>query len=204
MQSLSSDVRSGLGWLWLALLHPSNALNLARRAWGPFVYERQRCGRRNEVAAALRQPLQAGPEGERPDWWVSGEQRWGAVERLRARWANARGRYQGGTTWRECWGPPPRTCSFCGGAHPDDAAAMLRFGWESHGTTKQYKRYLEPAGSNAYHEKLYGPHRVSAEALEGVASPGSPVPPVKVYLQHFTQAQVDNFNAALDAQEAIV
>lgn len=71
-------------------------------------------------------------------------------------------------------GEQPRTCSFCGGVHPEDAIALIVSGWRVGGTDKSYKRYIEPP--------LGQPH---------------PVPPVKVYAQHFTPEQVDAFNAAL-------
>lgn len=72
-------------------------------------------------------------------------------------------------------GEQPRTCSFCGGVHPEDAIALIAVGnWRVEGTTKGYKRYLQP------------PHGFP-----------SPVPPVKLYVQHFNEDQIARFNGAL-------
>lgn len=81
-------------------------------------------------------------------------------------------RSSGGIFWPE-GEPRPRTCSYCGGAHPDDAIALIMRGWEVETTGKSYKLYLRPPG------------------------PRSPVPPVKVYTYHFDQRQADAFTAAL-------
>lgn len=79
----------------------------------------------------------------------------------------------GGDRWEWRW--QPRTCSYCGGVHPDDAIRLISEGWRSGGTTKSYKRYLEPSGK------------------------WSPVPPVKLYVHHFDDEHIKRFNAALDA-----
>lgn len=60
----------------------------------------------------------------------------------------------------------PRTCSHCGGINPDDAIALLIDGWSVELTDKGYKFYMHP------------PERVAV------------VPPVKMYLMHWTHAQV--------------
>jgi hypothetical protein len=70
-------------------------------------------------------------------------------------------------------GDPPRTCSFCGGIHPEDAIRLVSENWRIEPTTKDYKRYLQPP--------LPGWH---------------PTPPVKLYVQHFSDEQVERFNAA--------
>lgn len=61
----------------------------------------------------------------------------------------------------------PRTCSHCGGVNPDDAIALLADGWSVELTDKGYKFYMHPP-----------------EAVQVV-------PPVKMYLMHFTRAQAD-------------
>jgi hypothetical protein len=94
--------------------------------------------------------------------------------------------------------PYPRTCSYCGGAHPDDVVALVKAGWEVESTTKYYKRYLHPPGWREHLRRTLAVIR--AGLLEGEShqsSPISPVPPVKVYVMHFSQEQIDAFNAAV-------
>jgi hypothetical protein len=83
----------------------------------------------------------------------------------------------------------PRTCSHCGGVHPEDAITLLHLGWEVEATTKSYKRYLEPPGYTAAME--------SALRNEEHKVVRSPAPPVKVYVQHFNEDQISRFNALL-------
>ena len=97
-----------------------------------------------------------------------------------------RGGFYGGTLWPG--GPRPRTCSYCGGVHPEDAIELLKAGWTVEATSKAYKRYLEPPG---YREQMRdwkpgGPP--SENWIE------SPVPPVKLYVYHLNQEQIDRFN----------
>lgn len=74
--------------------------------------------------------------------------------------------------------PTPRTCTFCGGVHPDDAIALIAAGFRLAGTDKGYKHYIEvPAGN-----------------------PGL-VPPLKLYGNHVSQAQADAINAAIRARK---
>ncbi|RBB38870.1 hypothetical protein DPV79_15940 [Burkholderia reimsis] len=78
--------------------------------------------------------------------------------------------------WPEAASPKPRTCSYCGGVHPDDVIPLLIAGWHVEPTTKNYKFYVnDPDGHSA-------------------------VPPVKVYLQHWTQEQVQRADAILKAR----
>lgn len=110
------------------------------------------------------------------DWWERG--RWASTkDQADAEVAEFMERNPNGSIgnvfWE--WGEEPRTCSFCGGIHPDDAARLIREGWCVDPTTKSYKRYLEP------------PKRRQ----------GGLIPPVKVYVQHFSIDQIDVFNAAL-------
>lgn len=88
----------------------------------------------------------------------------------------------------------PRTCSYCGGVHPDDAIALLRAGWEMEGTGKSYKRYLHPPGYHVATQLDIDAIRSGEKVPPGV---GSPVPPVKVYVWHFDQKQIDAFNEVL-------
>jgi len=79
----------------------------------------------------------------------------------------------------------PRTCSYCGGAHPEDILALMKLGWEVQPTEKNYKRYLHPPGYAA---------RLRDDT-------NSPVPPLKFYTWHLTLAQIDRYNAILTPRE---
>lgn len=92
-------------------------------------------------------------------------------------------RFYRGTFWPAGFAPP-RTCSFCGSVHPDDAIALMRRGWEVESSGKNYKRYLHPPG--------YRP----------LMAVRSPVPPVKLYVQHMSAKQIHRLNDALDALDA--
>ncbi|WP_141715339.1 hypothetical protein [Burkholderia ubonensis] len=74
--------------------------------------------------------------------------------------------------------PKPRTCTYCGGVHPDDVIPLLIAGWQLDRTTKAYKFYLN------------APQHRSA------------VPPVKIYLMHWTQEQVNRADEVLRARAA--
>ena len=106
---------------------------------------------------------------------------------------------QGGTTWEWPW--QPRTCSFCGGVHPEDAARLVQEGWEMHGTDKGYKHYMEPPGSRARHARIMQSIHVLEEPARRaeVWQGWSAVPPVKLYVQHFNSEQIKVFNAVLDS-----
>lgn len=98
----------------------------------------------------------------------------------RDRWVETR--WKGEGDWRLEWFP--RSCSFCGSIHPDDAFRLLEEGWEVGATRKPYKVYLEPPGTGEA-------SRVELEAIrekgvEGLADIWRPVPPVKLYAQHLT------------------
>lgn len=126
--------------------------------------------------------------------WLRG--RWGLLHRLRdaaQRWADPR--RAGGTQWPAGF-PAPRTCSACGGCHPEDAIALLRdHGWEIERSVKPWKAYLHPPGYGAQLERfalgILGP----GEKLPGEEpSHPSPVPPVTVYGAHFTPEQLRLLN----------
>lgn len=69
----------------------------------------------------------------------------------------------GNIVWKHYW--KPRTCSFCGGVNPEDAIKLKTDGWKLKPTDKVDKFYFEPRAN------------------------WLPVPPVKVYVWHFTPAQ---------------
>ena len=79
--------------------------------------------------------------------------------------------------------PVPRTCSYCGGIHPEDAIMLFENGWEVESTGKDYKRYLNPPG--------YYNHGMRESGF------WHPRPPVKLYVAHFSQDQIDRFNRAI-------
>jgi hypothetical protein len=98
--------------------------------------------------------------------------------------------------WLWKWGPP-RTCSFCGGIHPEDAIRLIQDGWEIEATGKTYKRYLEPPG---YHQHMADLRQTIATS-DKVPEFWSPVPPVKLYVSHFNDDQVSRFNQALHSDK---
>lgn len=106
-----------------------------------------------------------------------------------------RDRFSGGTYW-PAGEPRPRTCSYCGGVHPDDSVLLIMRGWEVETTTKTYKRYLHPPGHRAAIAET------EASGFSTWIGPRSPVPPVKLYTYHFDERQADAFNAALDFEPA--
>jgi hypothetical protein len=115
---------------------------------------------------------------------------------LVARWIGERFNWmQGGTRWEWPW--QPRTCSHCGGAHPEDIIRLVREGWESEGTTKSYKRYIEPPRVGLQKIQTCPVHSVEVAERAWYA-----VPPVKLYVHHFNDAQVAEFNALIDSQRA--
>lgn len=103
-------------------------------------------------------------------------------------------RFYGGTYWPEGF-DPPRTCSFCGSVHPEDAITLLQAGWEVECTGKSYKRYLQPPGYRTAIDTTR--QQIRERGQYRWAGPRSPVPPVKLYVQHMTQQDIDRFNEAL-------
>ena len=104
----------------------------------------------------------------------------------------------GGTYWKWPWAP--RTCSFCGGVHPDDAIRLLEEGWEVERTDKSYKRYLHPPGYYARLANITDSIRTFRNGVgkEPVVTFRSPVPPVKLYVNHFDERQIARFNSAYE------
>jgi hypothetical protein len=154
--------------------------------------EPQTCGRR------MTEP---GPweRAEQLDCWERGT--WAAThEEADAEVAEFMAAYPRGGIGNVFWnygGEQPRTCSFCGGIHPDDAIALIKAGWTVDATTKSYKRYLEPPGYRDYMERI----RRAGYNVEAAGEPrvASPVPPVKLYTQHFSPEQIAAFNQVMRA-----
>lgn len=103
------------------------------------------------------------------------------------------------------WPWKPRTCSFCGGIHPEDAIKLLKEGWEIETTGKSYKRYLEPPGYREAMTKIM--RNVKARNLDSKDNPFEnketwcPTPPVKLYVAHFDQEERNLFNIELDKKK---
>jgi hypothetical protein len=160
----------------------------------------------SEIQTCGRRMLEFGPwkreegsdEWRRDRWAATKEDADREVAEFMARSPNGS---MGDPQWH---GPPaeqPRTCSFCGGIHPDDAIELVRLGWEVEPTGKGYKRYLNPPGSKMRHEVLMRRLRArEPEPFRGVPSVWSPLPPVKLYTPHFTPEQATAFNEALAAR----
>ncbi len=91
---------------------------------------------------------------------------------------------------------PPRTCSYCGSVHPEDALKLMEQGWEVESATgKSYKRYLHPPG--------YGRYLMRRLGVPDVSEPRDyrdSTPPVKLYVMHLTAEQIDKFNQLLAKQ----
>jgi hypothetical protein len=109
--------------------------------------------------------------------------------------------------WPEQLGEPPRLCSFCGGAHPDDIIALLERGFEhERAAYKTYKGYIHEPGYGDYMRALLAAMQEdpeSAHVKAGSAAPdrvGIPGPPVKLYIQHFTDEQRKRLNELLKTQ----
>jgi hypothetical protein len=109
---------------------------------------------------------------------------WERVAQKIHNYLHPRSRSFGGTYWLWHWAP--RTCTFCGGVHPNDAVRLIREGWHVDATDKKYKRYLEPPGG-VMNRFGYNP-------------PWHAVPPVKLYTNHFDKSSIARFNQAVRDQ----
>jgi hypothetical protein len=92
----------------------------------------------------------------------------------------------------------PRTCSYCGAGHPEDLIELVRAGWEVESTNKHYKRYIRPPGFRLFQERWTGwmlsDKSIPFDYLGYVETN----PSVKMYTQHFTKQQVEEYNAILE------
>lgn len=95
----------------------------------------------------------------------------------------------------------PRTCSFCGGVHPEDAIALLKLGWELDSTGKWYKAYMEPPGTMLQRNRIIKAIGNQEKEKEAFRVPHvHPSPPVKLYTMHFSETQIREVNDYLKAQ----
>lgn len=76
----------------------------------------------------------------------------------------------GGTYWTGDEALMPRSCSFCGCAHPDDVMKLLDAGWKVEVCDSRVKCYINPPDGRG------------------------PVPPVKIKTYHCTSEQVKRLN----------
>lgn len=99
----------------------------------------------------------------------------------------------GGNVWDWHW--QPMRCSFCVSAHPEQVLDLLREGWEVEGTGKSYKRYIVPPGTKIRNERMIANLRYRpGDIADAIPEGWSPVPPVKLYTWHLSEAQIDEFN----------
>lgn len=103
-------------------------------------------------------------------------------------------------TWHLDW--IPRSCSFCGSIHPEDALRLLEeFGWEVEPTDKAYKRYLHPAGYYLLAEQHF--RKLTAAEEAQIRNLQIDIfPTVKLYTMHLSAEQVERFNAAITTYHA--
>jgi hypothetical protein len=84
-----------------------------------------------------------------------------------------------GATWPDGF-DKPRTCSWCGGVHPGDAIALLGNGFRLEETDNEYKFYMH--------------------AIDGTFA----IPPIKLYLMHFSEREVARADAVIRAAAELV
>ena len=92
---------------------------------------------------------------------------------------------------------PPRTCSYCGSAHPEDTLRLLTLGWDNEKATgKNYKGYLHVPG---FLVAINAAHRRVADGEDVLVAyrhlPKEPTPPIKFYTPHFSASQLVELNA---------
>ncbi len=101
------------------------------------------------------------------------------------------------TRWGDEWPAhyvKPRTCTGCGGVHPEDVLRMMREGWTDEVCDRRHKGYLNPPG---YQAELTAWQTANAQPQPGIGGdpmksyPQHPIkgPPIKFYIAHFTEEQ---------------
>ena len=113
--------------------------------------------------------------GENLDHWKPGRERW--PDKFPGLWK-------------------PRSCSFCGSVHPEDALRLMAEGWEDQITDTRNKGYLHPPGYAAGQARI----RAAREAGEDLTAsrtdaPTAPSPPAKFSVPHFDKSQIAELNA---------
>lgn len=132
-----------------------------------------------EMQTCLSRMNQLGPweHEENLDTWET--DRWGTRDTNKWEWK-----------WK------PRTCSFCGCVHPEDALKLIEEKWMAERTDKGYKAYLHPPGYLGGLTETLVNMRAGVDPVEAIKNIGwSPIPPTKLYRWHFTAEQWDKLGA---------
>lgn len=108
------------------------------------------------------------------DLWLT--DRWGRLSTRWRRWVARPTNARPIPVWPAGF-TRPRSCSYCGGVHGEDALALLVEGWRVDPTSSEYKRFLIPP--------------------RGL---GHAVPPVKLYSWHMTPHLMERWNALIDVR----
>lgn len=155
------------------------------------------------------------------DRWLT--TRWHWTHHAHDRAAQRFGLLCGVETW-PTGEPQPRTCSYCGSIHPDDAVTLIMRGWDVELTANALKRHLVPPGcgraarsvqiATRYARIDYLKHTlgldersaIARELREQRAAPKrrelTPIPPVELHIAHFDYDQRERFNVAMRTQDA--
>ena len=90
----------------------------------------------------------------------------------------------------------PRTCSFCGGAHPDDVMELIKAGWEVDPSDKSYKTYVHPPGNvtQTYKDLERNFVQDPLTPMERAQRIRDVTPPIKLYAQHISPEQLAELN----------
>jgi len=113
-----------------------------------------------------------------------------------ATWKSDRWGMRESDRWPEGF-PKPRTCSFCGGVHPEDLIELIKMGWEFEPSSKGYKSYWHPPGMAGYFTALVKDF-VDAFIVDRMTPAAvDPVPPVKLYSDHLTPDLIATINSLL-------
>ena len=98
--------------------------------------------------------------------------------------------------WPASLGTAPRSCSYCGSIHPDDAIRLIQSGWEIEPTTKCYKWYINTPGSKLHHMRVMRDIANPPEAMHARV-----IPMVKFHGPHGSPAQLVALNKLYDKQK---
>lgn len=104
---------------------------------------------------------------------------------------------------------PPKTCSYCGGAAPQEVLRLMReHEFEPVATTKSYKQYLAAPGYYLYQARLnefFADKEnvgktpfLTSELLEAPRDYRDAIPQIKVYTAHFSTEEVEEFNKLVE------
>lgn len=81
-----------------------------------------------------------------------------------------------------------RTCTYCGGLHPEETLRLVREEkWEVEATDKNYKLYLHPPGYRIAHAAVM--RHYQSDGAEAYPTYVWLSPPAKLYLNHFSDTE---------------